>query len=92
MEGREDLAIERTAGFPVLVFSHLFSSLNALSKTRRALEHLFVNPWLWGAMALSLLVQVAVVKLPVLNTAFGTVPMTLEQWLVCAAMGSVVLG
>jgi P-type Ca2+ transporter type 2C len=92
IEGNEDLTTARTAGFTVLVFAHLFNCLNARSDTRSAFDHLFVNPWLWGAMALSLVLQIAVVQLPFLNTAFGTAPLTLQQWLVCAAMGSVVLG
>ena len=92
MESRDGLATARTAGFTVLVFACLFNCLNARFKTRIALEHLLVNPWLRGAMALSLLLQVAVVQLPVLDTAVGTAPLTLEQWLVCAAMGSAVLG
>jgi len=37
------------------------------------------------------LLQVAVVNVGLLNVAFGTVPLELEQWLVCAAMASVVL-
>ena len=35
--------------------------------------------------------QVAVVHVPFLNIAFGTAPLALDQWLVCAAMASVVL-
>ncbi|HEX2419816.1 MAG TPA: cation-translocating P-type ATPase C-terminal domain-containing protein, partial [Micromonosporaceae bacterium] len=35
--------------------------------------------------------QVAVVHLPVLNTAFGTVPLSWQQWLVCTALASTVL-
>ena len=35
-----------------------------------------------------LLLQVAVVHLPFLNMAFGTAPLALDQWLVCAAMAS----
>ena len=31
------------------------------------------------------------VELPVLNLAFGTAPMSLPQWLLCAAMSSIVL-
>ena len=42
-------------------------------------------------MALSALLQVAVINLGFLNVAFGTVPLSLDQWLVCAAMGSLVL-
>jgi Ca2+-transporting ATPase len=32
-----------------------------------------------------------VVNMGFLNVAFGTAPLTLEQWLVCAAMASIVL-
>ena len=54
-------------------------------------RHLFVNRWLWGAVALSVLLQVAVVHVGFLNVAFGTVPLTPDQWLACVAMASVVL-
>jgi len=39
---------------------------------------------------LSALLQVAVVNLDFLNLVFGTVPLALDQWLVCVAMASVV--
>ena len=42
-------------------------------------------------MALSVLLQVAVVHVGFLNLAFGTVPLALDQWLLCAAMASGVL-
>ena len=90
-EGTHDLATARTAGFTVLVLAHLLNAFNARSGTISAFAHLFVNPWLWGAIALSLLLQVAVVNLDFLNVAFGTVPLAFDQWLVCAAMASVVL-
>ena len=38
-----------------------------------------------------MLLQVAVVNVGFLNIAFGTVPLSLDQWLVCAAMASLVL-
>ncbi|MDP3669928.1 MAG: cation-translocating P-type ATPase [Telluria sp.] len=91
IEGEGDLATARTAGFTVLVFAHLFNCFNARSETTSAFHRLFVNPWLWGAVALSALLQVAVVHAPFLNLAFGTVPLAPGQWLLCAAMGSVVL-
>ncbi|MDB5741968.1 MAG: ATPase, P-type (transporting), superfamily, subfamily [Polaromonas sp.] len=91
IEGTQDLATARTAGFTVLVFAQLFNSLNARSETTSALRHLFVNPWLWGAIGLSVLLQGAVVHLDWLNVAFGTVPLTGAQWLTCAAMASSVL-
>jgi P-type Ca2+ transporter type 2C len=89
--GSESLATARTAGFTVLVFSSLFNCLAARSDTASAFVQLFANRWLWGAIALSAVLQVAVVHVPWLNLAFGTVPLTLQQWAVCVAMASGVL-
>ncbi len=91
IEGGHDLASARTAGFTVLVFAQMFNCFNARSETASAFTHLFVNPWLWGAIALSVLLQVAVVNIHVLNVAFSVVPLTRDQWLLCVAMASVVL-
>ena len=91
IEGTHDLATARTAGFTVLVLAHLFNAFNARSDTTSAFAHLFSNPWLWGAIALSLLLQVVVVNSEFLNLAFGTVPLAFDQWLVCIAMASVVV-
>jgi magnesium-transporting ATPase (P-type) len=91
IEGTHDLATARTAGFTVLVFAQLFNCFNARSETTSAFVHLFVNPWLWGAIVLSVLLQVAVVNLDFLNLAFGTAPLEFSQWLLCTAMASVVL-
>ena len=91
MEGSGSLTTARTAGFTVLVLASLFTCLSARSDTASAGVHLFANRWLWAAIALSLLLQVAVVHLAWLNVAFGTVPLTLQQWAICAAMASGVL-
>lgn len=91
IEGGRTLDNARTAGFTVLVFAQLFNCFNARSERASAFHGMFANHWLWGAIALSLLLQVAVVNVGFLNIAFGTVPLTLEQWLLCAAMGSLVL-
>ena len=91
IEGADDLVTARTAGFTVLVFASMFTCFTARSDITSAFTHLFVNPWLWGAITLSVLLQVAVVNLDFLNLAFGTVPLKLEQWLLCAAMASAVL-
>ena len=73
------------------MFAQLFNAFSARSDTRSAFHQIFVNHWLWGAVGLSALLQVAVVHLPVLNVAFGTAPLSLDQWLLCLAMGSTVL-
>ncbi|MCO5100708.1 MAG: cation-translocating P-type ATPase [Burkholderiaceae bacterium] len=91
IEGERDLSNARTAAFTTLVFAQLFNCLNARSASGSAFRHLFVNRWLWAAIALSVLLQVACVELAPMNAAFGTVPLTSGQWLFCAAMASVVL-
>jgi P-type Ca2+ transporter type 2C len=75
----------------VLVFASLFQALNARSETTSAFARFFVNPWLWGAIAPSVLLQVAVVNPGFLKLAFGTAPLAFDQWLLCVAMASAVL-
>ncbi len=89
--GSGEIANARSAGFTVLVMMHLFQCFNSRSETTSVFKNLFVNPWLWGAVAVSALLQVAVIHVPFLNLAFGTVPLTADQWLTCLAMASIVL-
>ncbi len=91
IEGDESLTLARTAGFTVLVLAQLFNCFNARSEASSAFTGLFANRWLWGAVVLSTALQVAVVHLEFLNHAFGTTPMSVEQWLLCLAMASGVL-
>ncbi len=91
VEGSHDLAYARTAGFTVLVLAQLFNCLNARSGTASAFRALFANRWLWGAILLSVLLQLAVVHMPFLNRAFSTVPLSAGDWLVCVALASGVL-
>jgi magnesium-transporting ATPase (P-type) len=91
IEGSRSLDNARTAGFTVLVLAQLFNCLNARSDRTSALRNPFANAWLWGAIALSTALQVAAVNWSVLNAAFRTEPLDLEQWLVCIAMASGVL-
>jgi len=91
IEGTHTLDNARTAGFTVLVLAQLFNCFNARSDRTSAFSHLFVNRWLWASIALAVLLQVAVVHVGWLNTAFGTVPLALDQWALCVAMASGVL-
>ena len=59
----------------MLVLAQLFNALAARSESVSALRGLGQNLWLWGAIALSALLQVAVVHVPVLQRAFGTAPL-----------------
>jgi magnesium-transporting ATPase (P-type) len=91
LPGHESIDTARTAAFTTLVFAQLFNCFNARSETASAVHGLFANHWLWGAVALGVILQVAVVNLPFLNVAFNTVPLTMQQWLQCAAISSTVL-
>jgi Ca2+-transporting ATPase len=91
IEGSLDIATARTAGFTVLVLAHMLNCFHARSATASAFKGLFANAWLWGAIALSVALQVAVVHVGLLQVAFGTVSLTADQWLTCIAMASGVL-
>ncbi len=54
-------------------------------------ERKFSNAWLWGAVLLSVLLQFAVIYIPVLQQAFSTVSLSFTDWLLCAAVASSVL-
>jgi Ca2+-transporting ATPase len=89
--GERSLDNARTAGFTVLVLAQLFNCFNARSETVSAFEGIFINKWLWGAVLISLVLQLLVVHLPWLNRAFGTRPLDWQQWAVCILMASSVL-
>jgi Ca2+-transporting ATPase len=81
----------QTMAFTTLTLFQLFNALNARSDERSAFAGLFANRWLWGALALSLGLQIAVIYLPLLQAAFSTVALSPRDWLVCAGVASSVL-
>jgi P-type Ca2+ transporter type 2C len=91
IEGSGNMRYAQTMAFTTLVFFSLFTVFNARSDERSAFAGLFSNKWLWGAVLLSLLLQVAVIYLPFLQQAFSTTSLGLGDWLFCAAVGSSVL-
>ncbi|MFD7025926.1 cation-translocating P-type ATPase [Promicromonospora sukumoe] len=91
VEGGDDLTVARTAGFTTLVLAQLFNVLNSRSETTSAFHRMFVNRWLWGAIVLGVLLQVAVVEVPFLQVAFGTASLDLAHWAVAVGMASSVL-
>jgi Ca2+-transporting ATPase len=89
--GSGDVVEARTMAFTTLVFAQLFNAFNARSDHVSAFHHLFTNRYLWGAIALSALLQVAVVHVPLLNDAFDTTPLSAQDWVICVGLASVVL-
>jgi magnesium-transporting ATPase (P-type) len=91
VEGTDSLTVARTAGFTTLVLAQLFNVLNSRSESISAFHRIFVNRWLWGAIGLGVLLQIAVVQVPFLQAAFGTASLDLAHWGVAVAMASSVL-
>ena len=91
IEGSDSFEVARTAGFTTLVFAQLFNAFNSRSQTTTAFRHLFSNGWLWAAMTLGVALQIALVQIPFMQTAFGTTPLDMAHWGVAIAMASVVL-
>jgi magnesium-transporting ATPase (P-type) len=89
--GNETLDVARTAGFTTLVLSALLTAFNSRSATASLTSGLWDNRWLWGAVLLGAALQVAVVYVPVLQSAFGTAPLHVGHWALCIAMASLVL-
>ncbi|WP_232348441.1 MULTISPECIES: cation-translocating P-type ATPase [Bifidobacterium] len=81
----------RTMGFTILVFAQLFNALASRSSRKSAFQGLFSNPWLWGAIGVSIMLQLLVIYVPFLGEAFGTVPLQPQAWLECIALASLVL-
>jgi Ca2+-transporting ATPase len=91
IEGTGSLQYAQTMGFTTLVFFSLFNVFNARSDERSGFSGLFSNGWIWGAIALSLALQVAVICAPPLQRAFSTTSLTAADWARCALAGSSVL-
>lgn len=89
--GYNTLTYARTMGFTTLVFFQLWNVFNAHVQGKHWRRHLFTNRWLWGSILLSLLLQIAVVYIPLLQLAFSTVALSLPDWLLCLGVSSSVL-
>ncbi|MDI9395871.1 MAG: cation-translocating P-type ATPase [Euryarchaeota archaeon] len=91
IEGSGNLRYAQTMAFNTVVFFSLFVVFNARSEKQSAFVGLFSNKWLWGAVLLSILLQVMVIYVPFLQQAFSTMSLSLRDWLLCATVASSVL-
>ncbi|MBW3082169.1 cation-translocating P-type ATPase [Bifidobacterium phasiani] len=81
----------RTMGFTILVFAQLFNAIASRSARQSAFVGLFANKWLWGAIGISIVLQLLVIYVPFLNTAFGTTPLQPMAWVECICLAAIVL-
>jgi P-type Ca2+ transporter type 2C len=81
-----------TMAFNTFVLFQFFNILNARSDTASVFNrYTFGNRLLWVALAAVILLQIGVTHLGALQSLFDTTSISLEQWLVCAAVASSVL-
>jgi len=74
-----------TMTFMTLALAQVFHAFNARSQRRSMFTaRLFTNGWLWGAVLLCLLLQLAAVYVPFLQTVLLTIPPTPSDWAVIA--------
>ena len=82
----------QTIVFTVLTVSQLFHSLAVRSESESLFTiGLFSNLPMLGAIAVTLLLQLAVIYVPALNGVFHTRPLPLSELAMCLAVSSLVL-
>jgi P-type Ca2+ transporter type 2C len=89
--GSGNMRNAQTMAFTTLMLFQLFNVFNARSDEQSAFHGLFRNPWLWGAVGLSLVLHMAVIYVPFLQNAFSTTSLSFGDWLLCAMVASSVL-
>jgi Ca2+-transporting ATPase len=91
VEGSGTLSYAQSMAFTTLMLFQIFNVFNARSDQESAFTRFFTNGWLWLAVGGSVALQVLVVYVPFLQRAFGTVPLTPEDWAFCTLVASSVL-
>jgi Ca2+-transporting ATPase len=82
----------RTMAFTTMVMFEIFNAFNFRSFNTSVFKvGFFKNRWLLSAVALSLVLQCVVLYTPTLQRAFHTMPLGLEDWIICTLVGSTVL-
>jgi Ca2+-transporting ATPase len=88
----ENLDQARTLAFTGLVVFETINVLNFRSlHTPLPTVGFFSNPWLLAALAITILVQVAAVYAPFLQSLLGTTPLALEDWILLVLVGVPIL-
>ena len=91
IEGDGDVRYARTLAFNVLVLYQLVDAVCVRSDEVSAFVRPFDNGWLWASIAGALALQAAVLYVPALAAAFGTVPLSAADWAICALVALTVL-
>ncbi|HEY8177117.1 MAG TPA: cation-translocating P-type ATPase C-terminal domain-containing protein, partial [Candidatus Limnocylindria bacterium] len=87
-----DDALSRTMGLATFSFANLFYGLSCNDLTQSVFSRsLLSNTTLLRLSGISLLAIILANQLDLLNRLLNTVPLNVDQWVICAAAGSVIL-
>lgn len=75
-----------TMAFITLCGSQLIHSFNVKSHQSILNKSLFNNPYLWGALAAGLFLQIIIITIPELSAIFKLERLHLQQWLICIGL------
>jgi Ca2+-transporting ATPase len=88
-QGRMSIEEARTLAFTSMVSFEWFRAFNARSDERTVFKlGVFHNRWLLLGVGIGVLLQIAVIYLPPLQTAFSTVPLAPWQWGIALGAGA----
>ncbi|MFR1449415.1 MAG: HAD-IC family P-type ATPase [Beduini sp.] len=79
----QDHTVGMTMAFITLCGCQLVHSFNVKSSESILNRSLFNNPYLWGALAAGLLLQVVILAVPELSFIFKLQPLNAAQWGIC---------
>ena len=83
------LIYAQTIAFTTLAMFQVFNSLNCRSRSKSVFQlGLFKNPFLIGAILVSISLQLAAEHVPFMQSALGTVPLSLSDWAMIVLVSS----
>lgn len=86
----DSLAHARSMAFSTLVFSQLFRSFSARSRTQIFWKvGAFTNLWLLSVVVLSIFIQISLHYIPLIHDLFNLTPLTLKDLAIAIGMGLV---
>jgi Ca2+-transporting ATPase len=91
IDGDGDIREARTMAFNTLVLFQLFGVFCIRSDTAPVGHQLFANGWLWLSLLAALALQLAVLYIPALQVAFGTVGLSLADWAICLGVAATIV-
>jgi P-type Ca2+ transporter type 2C len=92
LEGGVSLERARTVAVTTMVFFQFFQAWNSRSESQSMFQiSFFSNPWIVYGLIASILAQLALIYLPLLQWIFKTEPLTWLEWMKIAAMSLTVI-